>query len=221
MPSSSPATTASHHLPFPSFSSQPPPPQPSSRQSPLHRFTTTSSPTLPVLAIPPRPLLHPCIAIDPLLQQSQSQPKPSSAIPANRRPRCCLPSPPCKLLPLLLSALIAASPATHPSDLAVLVACRQPHDHQRSIQPQMCDHLSAIATSDIILYSSTSPSALLLLLSPTVVPVTNVSLALGHRSAIVANRCPAAIFLTFLPSLPIPSRISAASSFLPSYCRCH
>ncbi|RWW62800.1 hypothetical protein BHE74_00030058 [Ensete ventricosum] len=52
-------------------------------------------------------------------------------------------------------------------------------------------------------------------------PLPPPSPALGHRSVAAANRYLAAIFLTFLPLLPTPSHISAASSFLLSYCHYH
>ncbi|RZR72373.1 hypothetical protein BHM03_00013031 [Ensete ventricosum] len=89
-----------------------------------------------------------------------------------------------------------------------------------------CHLLLPLATSPFLLQrrlsrylpcSQPQPRWALLTLTPLPPP----SPALGHHSIVVANRCLAVIFLTFLPSLPTPSRISAASSFLPSYCHCH
>ncbi|RWV88330.1 hypothetical protein GW17_00049597, partial [Ensete ventricosum] len=161
----------------------------------FHRFTTTGNPTPPVLAVPPRPLLHLRTATDPLLQLSQLQTKPSSitaaaidlllrllpkayryCLPylphASRRHPCCQPSS----LPLPLLQSLLPTAAVHLRDLAALFACRQPRNRQPSVQSQPCDHLSVVAASGIILYSSSaSPSALLLLLSLTVAPVGSIS----------------------------------------------
>ncbi|RZR81719.1 hypothetical protein BHM03_00008013 [Ensete ventricosum] len=157
------------------------------------------SPTPSVLAIPPQSLLHPRTATDPLLQQSQSQPKPSSASTATIDHllrllpmiyyRCQLPvlllsspSPPCKPPPPLLSALIAASPATAVVSTrccgptrAILLLWLLAANRTIASDCSSCSCTTTSQQSQQATPSSASPLALLLLLPPTTAPVTSIS----------------------------------------------
>ncbi|RZS16220.1 hypothetical protein BHM03_00048176 [Ensete ventricosum] len=126
-------------------------------------------------------------------------------------------------LPLLPPPLTANALLNHnlPSSLAIAANRR-------------CHLLAAptVGAANCHYHSSYCRNRRQLLLPPTVasrcllylLPCSNNCSHSPHRplvAVISSPCCSAAIFLTFLPSLPVSSRASAASSFLPDHCRCH